>query len=51
MAVLVQFNGRLLISVVWSKIENKFLITYHAVSRHVLQQTFKYSGVLRHVNM
>jgi hypothetical protein len=26
-AVLVQFNGRLLISVVGSKIENKFLIT------------------------
>jgi hypothetical protein len=51
MAVLVQFNGRLLISVVQSKIENKFLITYHAVSRHVLQQMFKYSGVLHHVNM
>jgi hypothetical protein len=27
-AVLVQFNGRLLISVVGSKIENKFLITF-----------------------
>jgi hypothetical protein len=27
-AVLVQFNGRLLISVVVSKIENKFLITF-----------------------
>jgi hypothetical protein len=28
MAVLVQFSGRLLISVVGSKIENKFLITF-----------------------
>jgi uncharacterized membrane protein YqjE len=28
MIVLVQFNGRLLISVVGSKIENKFLITF-----------------------
>jgi hypothetical protein len=28
MAVLVQFNGRLLISVVGSKIENRFLITF-----------------------
>ena len=28
LAVLVQFNGRLLISVVGSKIENKFLITF-----------------------
>jgi hypothetical protein len=28
MAVLVQFNGRLLISVVGSKIENTFLITF-----------------------
>ena len=27
-AVLVQFNGRLFISVVGSKIENKFLITF-----------------------
>ena len=27
-AVLVQFNGKLLISVVGSKIENKFLITF-----------------------
>jgi hypothetical protein len=29
MAVLVQFSGRLLISVVGSKIENKFLITFN----------------------
>jgi len=28
MAVLIQFSGRLLISVVGSKIENKFLITF-----------------------
>jgi hypothetical protein len=28
MAVLVEFNGRLLISVVGSKIQNKFLITF-----------------------
>jgi len=28
-AVLVQFNGRLLISVVGSKIENRFLITFN----------------------